>query len=83
MISVICAVRDSKAEAFMQPFFAPTTAFAVRSFSDTVNKSGNPISDHPEDHDLYEVAAFDDSTGVVTSLDSPRHLVHAVSLLQQ
>lgn len=71
-MSVFCvvAVHDSALDAFSRPFFTPTTAAAVRSFTDEVNRgsSDNPLHVHPEDYTLYEVAKWDESTGVFESI---------------
>lgn len=69
---VVCAVRDRALDAFMQPLFVPAIGLALRSFSDEVNRSESPMFAHPEDYDLYEIASYDDATGVIVPLDRPR-----------
>lgn len=59
----IFSVRDRAIDAFMQPFFAPATGAATRSFVDEVNRADSPMNQHPEDYDLYLLGTFDDSTG--------------------
>lgn len=68
MIQKIFGVRDSKALAFLQPFFGVTAGVAIRAFEEAVNDGKSPISKHPEDYVLYELADFDDSTGEVISV---------------
>lgn len=63
MVKVL-AVYDSKACAFMNPFFVPTIAFGIRLFQDTVNGPDNMLSKHPTDFTLFEIAEFDDIKGI-------------------
>lgn len=60
------AVKDSAVQAFNRPFFTPTIPAAVRSFTDEVNRvaDDNAMYKHPDDFELWVVAAFDDETGV-------------------
>ena len=62
---VILTVRDKKAAAFSQPFFAPTLIHGIRSFHDAVTRPGddNMMSKHPDDFELYAVGTFDDFEG--------------------
>lgn len=66
MILNILAVKDRAADAFMQPFFAPTEAMAVRSFEEECGKADSVFSKHPTDFDLYWLGSFDDNKGAVT-----------------
>lgn len=63
MIQKVFGVRDSKALAFLQPFFAVTAGAAIRAFTDAVNEGNSPLSKHPGDYILYELSDFDDATG--------------------
>lgn len=71
----VCGVRDSAMDAFMRPFFVPTTAVAVRLFRDDVNKPDSQMHGHESDYELFELGVFDDETGKFGNLDSPRSLV--------
>lgn len=64
----VLAVRDRAADAFNIPAFVPAIGQAVRSFSDQINQAPqpgnpNPLSEHPEDFDLYLLGTYDDSNG--------------------
>lgn len=74
---VIVAVKDRAADAFMRPFFVPTTAMAVRSFMDEVQREAadNQLFHHSDDFDLYEIGIFDDSTGRIVSHDDMKVLM--------
>lgn len=66
----VVAVRDSAMDAFARPFFVPTTALAVRSFSDEVNRQAadNQMHVHPEDFELVHLATFNEETGEFVNL---------------
>lgn len=71
MIIKAFAIRDTKADAYMQPFFCATNGMAVRAFKDGVNDDKSPFFKHPEDYVLFELGTYDDSSGVLSSLSSP------------
>ena len=64
---VICAVRDSALQTYMQPFQSPTSGGAVRAFADEVKRPESPMGKHPEDYELWLIGEFDDATGAVSS----------------
>lgn len=68
---LVFAVRDSAMDAFMQPFFVPSTGVAVRSFSDEVNRADSPMNTHPDDYSLYQIGEYEESTGRLNSLPDP------------
>jgi hypothetical protein len=81
MKKILVAVRDSKLEAFMNPFVVDTVPLALRIFGDAVNNGKTPISDHPEDFDLYRIAEVDLSTGLVFPCSPIVHLGSAKDLV--
>jgi len=64
-IHIAVAVKDSAVQAFNRPFFVPTVATAVRSYTDEVNRAAedNQMYRHPEDFELWVIGAFDDEKG--------------------
>lgn len=82
MIQIIVSVKDTAAQAFGRPVFVPAVPVAVRSFRDEVNRkdSSEDLARHPEDFELYELGSFDDSTGVVEVLETPRLVARAKDL---
>lgn len=66
----IFSVFDSKAEAFGQPFFAPTVAVAIRSFVGSAQSASAQLAQYPADFVLYHVGTFDQATGVLAVKDS-------------
>lgn len=79
MIVQVFAVRDQKADAFNQPFCAPSIGIALRSFTDEVNRRerGNVMADHPEDFALYHLGSFNDADAKYKLFDSPAQIVVA------
>lgn len=82
MLQVIVSVKDTAAQAFGRPVFVPAIPVAVRSFRDEVNRkdSTEDLARHPDDFELYELGTFDDSTGIVQVLESPRMVARAKDL---
>lgn len=63
------AVFDSKAEAFLRPFFAETKGLAIRSFSAAVNDSSSDIAKWPGDYTLFLIGGYDQVTGHLLAAD--------------
>lgn len=72
---IVVAVRDRAMDQFMQPFMVPTVGAAVRSFADEINRHDNDavMSKHPEDYDLYQIAVFEEDTGLYSE-NTPRQI---------
>lgn len=79
MIQVIVAVRDSAADTFGRPFFVPSAAVGIRSFTDEVNRSDeqNSFYKHAKDFALYEIGQYDDSTAQIVVHPQPKLLINA------
>lgn len=67
----IFAIRDTKAEAYLQPFFSQTKGTAIRAFTDAVNDSKSQFSRYPADFVLFELGGWDDDTGSFTLHKTP------------
>ena len=80
MISKIFSIRDNKAGAFMQPFYMPNQAMAIRAISDCVSDQNHMFNKHAMDYDLYYLGEFDDASGKTTALETPEHVVSCVQL---
>ena len=74
MITKVFSVYDTKAEAYVSPFFFPAVGLAIRGFVDEANNPNSQINKHPTDFALFELGEFDDSSGVFTCLPAPRNL---------
>lgn len=67
----IFGVKDTMAEAYMNPFYARSTGEAIRSFADETNKPDSPFNRHPNDYNLFELGEFDQVTGEMKILAAP------------
>lgn len=76
----IFSVRDSALQAFVRPFFVPTTGVAIRGFTDEVNRVGSEMNIHPGDYELFAIGEFDEESAVLASW-SPVAVVTAKSVL--
>jgi len=74
------SIRDQKGEIYNTPFFQKTHGEAERNFSQLVNDSKSTVSQFPEDFDLYFIGSYDDQTGKLNSLDTPQHVVKAITI---
>ena len=65
MKTIIVAIKDSAMQAFMNPTGVRARGQALRSFTDEVNRADpqNPLHQHPEDYELWQLATFDEETG--------------------
>lgn len=74
----VFTVKDSKADAWNQPFFKSTHGEAERDFRTLVNDNKSLLSQYPEDFDLYYLGEYDEMTGKFITLDTPQHVIKAV-----
>ena len=72
----LISVRDVKTEMFTTPLCQPTEGAAIRSFQEAVNDKTTQFSKHPEDYSLYHVGNWDDSTGLLETMQ-PKLLIEA------
>lgn len=82
MLHQIFTVYDSKAQAYLQPFYAPTKGAAIRVFSDICNDGTHPFNRHPEDYTLFALGEFDDNNGKLLSLTTPAPIGKAIEFVQ-
>ena len=80
MEMVAVSVFDRATGAFGRPVFVGTVAQAVRGFTDEVNGGDSDVSRHPQDFALYRVGAFDDASGLFSSVSPPERVVEASDL---
>lgn len=77
------SVYDSKAQAFLPPWIMPQTTMAQRTFSDCANSKDHQFGVHPEDYTLFQLGMWDDETGVLDQLPSPRSLGLALEYVKR
>jgi len=78
----IFSIYDTKADAYLQPFFTATKATALRSFSDLVNNPDSTFSKHASDYVLFHIASYDDQNGHIEPLSSNLNLGGGLELQQ-
>ena len=83
MIHQIFTVHDSKAEAYLPPFYLPARGAALRSFSDTANDASHAFNQHPGDYTLFALGTYDDSSSSFDLLPTPLNLGLALDFINQ
>lgn len=56
----IFTIYDSKAKAYLTPFFLHEDGMALRVFGDCVNDKTHQFGKHPEDYTLFNVGSWSD-----------------------
>lgn len=82
MINKIFAVYDSKALAYLQPFFSQSNGAAIRAFEDAVNDGTSPIAKHPGDYQLYEIGSVDDSSALLSVVTPVKLLCNGLDFVK-
>lgn len=75
----IYAVLDCKAEAYLQPIFAPTNAVAKRIFIEAALDQNHNFHKYAADYTLFEIGKFDEETANITAIP-PNNLGNALQL---
>lgn len=83
MIFRVFSIFDSKAVAFLPPFFLPESGQAVRAFSDSCKDKAHAFGQHPEDYTLFQIGEFDDGTGELVKRPEHINLGVGVSFLSE
>lgn len=78
---LVFSVYDSKAEAFLQPFFCDTRGVAIRMFTVAVSDGKHDFCRFSEDYTLFELGEFDCLSGEFVSHPTPQSVVLASVLL--
>lgn len=76
---IMFSVFDSKAEAYIQPFFSPNHAVGIRDFTTAANDPNTQFHINAGDYTLFELGKFDQATGKITKLNAPKNLGTAIS----
>lgn len=76
------SIYDSKAEAFIQPWYSQTLGTAIRSFEQAVNTSGHEFQKFSADYTLFHLGEFDQQTGRFTALATHVNLGLALTFLK-
>jgi len=82
MVNKVFAIYDSKAEAYMVPFFQPTKGQALRMFQDSCNDPKSQLNKHAADFTLFELGEYDDLTGTLTTHGAKINLGNALEFVK-
>lgn len=74
----IYTTYDSKAEAYLQPFFMSSRGEAIRAWQDVVNDQKTQFFKHPEDFTFFELGEYDAISGTIDTYKSKISLGTAV-----
>ncbi len=78
----VFSIYDTKADAYLSPFYSHNKATALRSFSDLANDSSTQFSQHAGDYVLFQVATWDDERGRHEPLTANINLGTAIEFQQ-
>ncbi len=70
----IFSVYDSKAQAYLPPFFLPMSGQATRIFQNCANDKAHAFGANPLDYTLFHIGEFDDASGAIDSKTAPLNL---------
>jgi len=59
----VFTIYDSKAHAYLTPFFLHNQDMAIRVFADCANNPEHQFGKHPEDYTLFKIGVFNDTKG--------------------
>lgn len=65
MKSQMFVIYDSKANAYMQPWFLTTKPMAIRAFTDCIADPKHNFGAHPEDYTLFDIGTFDSQSAKI------------------
>lgn len=82
MKSGIYSVYDSKAQAYMQPFFSHNDSVAIRACGHAANTEGHDFANYAEDYILFGLGEFDETTGKIEPTD-PRSICGIHTLIRK
>jgi len=83
MKMVIVSILDTAAGAYGRPAFVASEGVAVRQFQDEVNRPSedNQLYKHPDDFQLFYFGTFDDNSGNMDLLGSPKMIARAKDIM--
>ncbi len=79
----VFSVFDSKAEAFIQPFYSQTVGTAVRSFEQALQNEEHEFRKFAADYTLFHLGEFDQEEGHFTELAAKVNLGLALNYIKE
>lgn len=77
----IFTIHDSKAEAYLQPFFAQNEQVALRMFASSAQDANHQFHKFAGDYTLFLLGEFDDQNASVTMLAAAENIGCAINFL--
>lgn len=74
MLQGIYSVYDSKAQAYLQPFFCPNAAVAIRAFQQAAIDPTHHFHTFAADFTLMQIGEWNELEGTLTMLDAKINL---------
>ena len=81
MRHTIATIFDSKAKAYLTPFYLPNDAMAIRTFTDCINDPNHAFSKNPQDYTLFKLGTFDNINAETTFLESKEPLKNGIEAI--
>ena len=78
----IFTIYDSKADAYLTPFFLHKERMAIRVFSDCINDAEHMFGKHPEDYTLFQIGSWGDEKAKFLT-NSPIVLATGIELVKE
>lgn len=79
----IFTVHDSKADAYLPPFYMRTKGEAIRAFETTVKDTNSQFNKYPADYTLVELGEFDEQSASICCHEKPLILENASTFSKQ
>lgn len=83
MTQNIYSVFDSKAKAYLTPFYAVNDDVATRSFTVACNQEGHQFNDFAEDYTLFFLGTFDPTNAKFELSSAPRSIINGLSVREE
>lgn len=76
----IFSIKDSKAEAYLLPIFAPTIGVAIRMFQKATNDPTTDFHNYAGDYTLFEIGKWDELTGRIESNEVNKNIINGIDV---
>lgn len=80
---MLFAIFDTKAEAFLRPFFLQNHAMAIRAFEQAANDENSDFHRYAADYHLFQIGEWDEHKGNLVNLDPNLNLGCALQYINQ
>ena len=80
MIMRLYSVFDIKPKIYYPPNACHNVGDALRFYNNMFQREGSNFNRYPEDYQVFELGAFDDSTGMIEMLQNPTMIIRADEL---